>query len=1328
MAPSLPIVRPILRLLSRAASAKPMETIVITFILTTYAYFLLLQAVKHSSFLSPTSPYNDLKPAYTLFQSQSSGWVSVTEDVWSSEPANSWSKVELQQVIVALDSRAPYTARGIGKPVVPLSHYDLTSPAVHSALSNFTNYLTSSGGSYPALCYTSPTDPSSCLTHTELPTTSPTRQTTFTLAFRPPPSNREEWQSHIAGRSFTSNDVRFVIGRREERIDQMHDPTWIGYACRALVMRFWDLAKIADSADIFVVLIGYILMHAVFVNLFFKGRQLGSNFWLASTTLMSSVFAFVLCLPISLLLNIPLDPVCMSEALPFLVITVGFDKPLQLARAVFSHPALYTPTQTSSMRSNSSKANGRLSFKPAKEVVQDAVDSVGEAIVRDYAIEIVVLAVGAVSGVGGLKEFCALAAFILIADCVVLFTFYVAMLNVFVEVRRVKLIRNTTKKPTISGASSPASVPTPLRPSPSRSSSSLKTPMENDKTAKYPHPARRLKLILLACFLALHILNLCTTLTPAVALNRFISYPTSAENTPNSASSNTVDLKSSTLVPILDKLVAGHTAATSAVASQPIVVRVASPVYIRVIPPPTHLSGSKSLPIPHHPHPAVSSGAILEDPDVAMIEAFMNEWTHIVGDPILSKWIVLALAVSVFLNGYLLKGIGASTTAIQQAVSFGPQSTMIVEPTEQKVKPTLRKLQIHSGVAGDAVSERLRGILDNDETESPVQDRDDVKEQHNGYLTLPRRPSSFAEGQRGDMTPLNLGAQTPSVLGTPMLSASNTLSLGLTSMTTSVYGSPERVKVPASASLEQPTAVVPADVAPKHPLLEEPAQQPPRTGQAVGTGMMMTPIGTPRGTNASIGRRAYEECLEVFENEGVGALNDEEIILLSQRGKIAQYALEKILGDFTRAVRIRRALISRASTTKTLEASNIPLKDYDYKRVFGACCENVVGYMPIPLGIAGPLNIDGESVPIPMATAEGTLVASTSRGCKALNAGGGVTTVLTQDSMTRGPAIQFPNITLAAQAKRWVDSPKGSQILKDAFDSTSSFGRLQSLKCGLAGRTLFVRFASSTGDAMGMNMISKGTEKALGVMADHFPEMQVLALSGNYCTDKKPAAMNWIEGRGKSVVAEAVVPGKVVTSVLKTTVAALCNLNIKKNLVGSAMAGSIGGYNAHAANILTAMFLATGQDPAQNVVSSNCMTLMEPVNDGEDLLITVSMPSIEVGTIGGGTGLGPQSAVLEMLGIQGAHPTSPGHNARRLARIISAAVMAGELSLMSALAAGHLIRAHMTHNRSQPGTPLPTRPSTPAPFAPLEEMVAAEAAVVAEREKRNEEERLSVAK
>lgn len=131
---------------------------------------------------------------------------------------------------------------------------------------------------------------------------------------------------------------------------------------------------------------------------------------------------------------------------------------------------------------------------------------------------------------------------------------------------------------------------------------------------------------------------------------------------------------------------------------------------------------------------------------------------------------------------------------------------------------------------------------------------------------------------------------------------------------------------------------------------------------------------------------------------------------------------------------------------------------------------------------------------------------------------------------------------------------------------------------------------------------------------------------------------------------------------------------------------------------MQAVYLATGQDPAQNVESSNCMTLMEPVNDGEDLLMTISMPSIEVGTVGGGTILGPQRAMLEMLGVAGAHATSPGANAQRLARIIAAAVMAGELSLLSALAAGHLIQAHMKHNRSIPATPGAVTPGL-QPFA-----------------------------
>jgi hydroxymethylglutaryl-CoA reductase (NADPH) len=167
--------------------------------------------------------------------------------------------------------------------------------------------------------------------------------------------------------------------------------------------------------------------------------------------------------------------------------------------------------------------------------------------------------------------------------------------------------------------------------------------------------------------------------------------------------------------------------------------------------------------------------------------------------------------------------------------------------------------------------------------------------------------------------------------------------------------------------------------------------------------------------------------------------------------------------------------------------------------------------------------------------------------------------------------------------------------MKEAFNSTSRFARLQQLKTTIAGKLLFIRFKTTTGDAMGMNMISKGCEQALNIMATEvgFNDMQIISLSGNFCTDKKPAAINWIDGRGKSVVAEALIPGDIVKSVLKTTVEALVELNVSKNLVGSAMAGSIGGFNAHAANLVAAMFLATGQDPAQVVESANCITLME---------------------------------------------------------------------------------------------------------------------------------------
>lgn len=428
-----------------------------------------------------------------------------------------------------------------------------------------------------------------------------------------------------------------------------------------------------------------------------------------------------------------------------------------------------------------------------------------------------------------------------------------------------------------------------------------------------------------------------------------------------------------------------------------------------------------------------------------------------------------------------------------------------------------------------------------------------------------------------------------------------------------------------------------------------------------------------------------EECVKIFKEGSVKTLTDDEIASLVSSGNLPLYALEKQLSDNTRAVAVRRKAIAKMANAPVLETSRLPFKHYDYDRVFGACCENVIGYMPLPVGVAGPLIIDNKPYHIPMATTEGCLVASTMRGCKAINAGGGVETVLTQDGMTRGPCVSFPTLKRAGAAKIWLDSEDGQKTIKKAFNSTSRFARLQHIQTALAGTLLFIRFRTTTGDAMGMNMISKGVEYSLKYMIEEagWSDMNVISVSGNYCTDKKPAAINWIEGRGKSIVAEARIPADVVRKVLKSDVDALVELNVSKNLVGSAMAGSVGGFNAHAANLVTAVFLACGQDPAQNVESSNCITLMNKLPDG-GLSISVSMPSIEVGTIGGGTVLEPQSAMLELLGVRGPHPTLPGENARQLARVVASAVLAAELSLCSALAAGHLVQAHMAHNRNAP--------------------------------------------
>ncbi|KAK8561412.1 hypothetical protein V6N13_149407 [Hibiscus sabdariffa] len=427
-------------------------------------------------------------------------------------------------------------------------------------------------------------------------------------------------------------------------------------------------------------------------------------------------------------------------------------------------------------------------------------------------------------------------------------------------------------------------------------------------------------------------------------------------------------------------------------------------------------------------------------------------------------------------------------------------------------------------------------------------------------------------------------------------------------------------------------------------------------------------------------------CQKMFDEKPVRVTTeeDEEIVKAVVAGTTPSYSLESKLGDRKRAAAIRRDALERL-TGKSL--SGLPLDGFDYESILGQCCEMPIGYVQIPVGIAGPLLLNGREYSVPMATTEGCLVASTNRGCKAIHLSGGASSVLLKDGMTRAPVVRFSTAKRAADLKLYLEDPLNFETLAVVFNRSSRFARLQGIKCAIAGKNLYLRFNCSTGDAMGMNMVSKGVQNVLDFLQTDFPDMDVIGISGNFCSDKKPAAVNWIEGRGKSVVCEAIIMGDVVRKVLKTSVESLVELNMLKNLTGSAMAGALGGFNAHASNIVTAIYLATGQDPAQNVESSHCITMMEAVNDGKDLHISVTMPSVEVGTVGGGTQLASQSACLNLLGVKGANRESPGANSRLLATIVAGAVLAGELSLMSALAAGQLVKSHMKYNRSSKDAP-----------------------------------------
>ena len=444
-----------------------------------------------------------------------------------------------------------------------------------------------------------------------------------------------------------------------------------------------------------------------------------------------------------------------------------------------------------------------------------------------------------------------------------------------------------------------------------------------------------------------------------------------------------------------------------------------------------------------------------------------------------------------------------------------------------------------------------------------------------------------------------------------------------------------------------------------------------------------------RSLRTSLPARRSKPAAVAVSDGSAPALSDAETMSQLMDGSLAHHRLEAILGDALRAARIRRTFLEAdaAANGAPIQFSGLPLDDAKadrfYDAIVGANCENVVGFVPLPVGIVGPLLIDGQRHTVPLATTEGALIASTNRGARAVTEAGGVSSVLLDDGMTRAPLVGCVDLMQAAAMKAYCEAPDGLAELHEAFSSTSRFGQLQSIKVAIAGRHAYLRFKCATGDAMGMNMVSKGVNTCMAAITKRFPGSELLALSGNYCTDKKPSAVNWIEGRGKSVAAECVLPADVVRRILKAEPVRVAEVNTYKNLVGSALAGSLGGFNCHTSNIVSACFLACGQDPAQNIESSNNIVTVEATPDGSgdhNLRIAVTMPSVCVGTVGGGTSLPAQEANLRLLGVSGSG-AEPGAHAQQLARIIAATVLCGELSLLAALSANHLISAHLALNR-----------------------------------------------
>lgn len=338
--------------------------------------------------------------------------------------------------------------------------------------------------------------------------------------------------------------------------------------------------------------------------------------------------------------------------------------------------------------------------------------------------------------------------------------------------------------------------------------------------------------------------------------------------------------------------------------------------------------------------------------------------------------------------------------------------------------------------------------------------------------------------------------------------------------------------------------------------------------------------------------------------------------------------------------------------------------------------EHFIGVAQVPIGLAGPVEVHGEHAHgeflIPMATTEGTLVASYNRGMKVLNLSGGVRVTVSGDAMQRAPVFVFDTAVQARDFSAWVQQ-NFARIAEEA-EATSSVARLISIDPYLAAKFTYLRFNYYTGDAAGQNMVGRATFAACGWIVDNYPGIQHFYLESNLATDKKSSQVNLMHTRGKRVIAEAVVRRDVLAEHLRVEPEGLFyHYNVSQ--VGSVLSGA-NNNGLHSANGITAMFIATGQDVA-NVAEGSAGIIYTEITPERDLYISITIPSLIVATYGGGTGLATQRECLELLGCYGKGKVM------KLAEIVGAVVLAGEISLGAAISSSDWVSSHERYGRNR---------------------------------------------